>query len=633
MKLSINSLDLDGPWKFPPIWRRVIETKREKVLKANLQQGSCAPFSRQVNSRIKMSSSIEEQSYIVEIEDPKQFLLHAARNQSTINSPTIHMIPSRIRDLKPKAFEPRYVSIGPLHRNNKNLTAFETHKKKFLRHLLDKTGIPDEQTIEKCLEKVEASLGRIKACYGDGIEDFNDDDIQKMMVMDAFFILEFLYKKCKGVFDEKMVIEPISLAFDLLLIENQIPFFVLQDIFDCTASGFEQTEPSLHLLIMHGFNKTLRFLTPSFKIDKGTVFFETDRYNHLLALIHESYNPIYAERPAVNQSVVETNKASFSKTFYSVVDLDRAGVKFNPNDLSGKKWSMDFRFEFPRWSRCRPWAKPTLKMPILHIHNYTEVILRNLLAFEHFSPHGNSCHFTSYAVAMDRLIDTDEDVAILVKSKVLVNSIGSNEDAAKLINDLRRDISCGLFLYKDVWNEMNTYHKRFWPGNIAWLRRTYFINPWSIIALFAGIYLRPLLLFLRKHSVESSLRCRLLDAYLCSTLSVNAYQSPLIHMVLKRKARRPFFPTKEQKHCKLRVQDCLRACVHANRVCRAAWLGCGSVALWDPRRPRLVLWLISDHFSDASWNYQQHHNARLPTQRNCQSPTSVNLGPFLLGNS
>ncbi|KAJ9551890.1 hypothetical protein OSB04_015935 [Centaurea solstitialis] len=64
------------------------------------------------------------------------------------------------------------------------------------------------------------------------------------------------------------------------------------------------------------------------------------------------------------------------------------------------------------------------------------------------------------SIAMDRLIDTHEEVAILVKSKVLVNSIGSNEEAAKMINDLRKDISCRLFLYKDVWNEMNTYHTR-----------------------------------------------------------------------------------------------------------------------------------------------------------------------------
>ncbi|KAJ9551889.1 hypothetical protein OSB04_015934 [Centaurea solstitialis] len=276
--------------------------------------------------------------------------------------PSIHMIPSMIRDLNPKDFYPRQVSIGPLHRKNKNLEAFEGRKAIFLQDLLDQTGIPQEQTLEKCVENVKAPIGRIKACYSDGIKWYSDNEITILVVIDACFILEFLYKRCKGLFDQNMVIKTISLVFDLLLIENQIPFFVLKDISDCTASRFEQKQPSLHLLIMHGFDKTLRSV---------------------------------------------------------------------------------------------------LNIKIQNQQGY----------------------------AMDRLIDTHEEVAILVKSKVLLNSIGSNEEAAKLINDLRKDISCRLFLYKDVWNEMNTYHNRFWPRNNAWLRRRYFINPWSIINLFAGIFL------------------------------------------------------------------------------------------------------------------------------------------------
>ncbi|KAJ9551893.1 hypothetical protein OSB04_015938 [Centaurea solstitialis] len=215
------------------------------------------------------------------------------------------MIPIRIRDVNPNVFNPRYVNIGPIHRKNKNLEAFEGQKAIFLKDLLDQTSIPQEQTLEKCMEKVKTSIGRIKACYDDGIEWYDDNDITK-----------------------------------------------------------------------------------------------------------------------------------------------NDGVKFKPHDLSGRKWSMDFRFEFPLWSRCRPWAKPTLIMPILRIHNYTEVILRNLIAYEHLSPDGLPCYVTSYAVAMDRLIDTHEDVAILVESKVLVNSIGSKEEAAKLINDLRKDVSCRLFFTK-----------------------------------------------------------------------------------------------------------------------------------------------------------------------------------------
>jgi len=123
------------------------------------------------------------------------------------------------------------------------------------------------------------------------------------------------------------------------------------------------------------------------------------------------------------------------------------------------------------------------------IHNFTELVCRNLIAYEQLSPR-RVCHYvTSYVIAMDILIDNLEDVARLVKSKVIINTIGSNEEAAKLINDMRKEICCPHLLYNELWKEMDRYHNRFWPRNIARLRRTYFSNPWSIIALFAGIFL------------------------------------------------------------------------------------------------------------------------------------------------
>ena len=104
------------------------------------------------------------------IQDPFQFLLHSTQNRSNINSPSIHKIPSWIRDLNPRVFSPRQVSIGPLHRKNKNMQAFEGRKATFMHDLLLHSRLPQEQTLEKCVEKVKASIGRIKACYGDGIE-------------------------------------------------------------------------------------------------------------------------------------------------------------------------------------------------------------------------------------------------------------------------------------------------------------------------------------------------------------------------------------------------------------------------------------------------------------------------------
>ena len=44
--------------------------------------------------------------------------------------------------------------------------------------------------------------------------------------------------------------------------------------------------------------------------------------------------------------------------------------------------------------------------------------------------------FTKYAVIMDSLIDTPEDVAILTKADVIENHLGSDEKLLKMWNDM-----------------------------------------------------------------------------------------------------------------------------------------------------------------------------------------------------
>ncbi|KAI3669029.1 hypothetical protein L6452_40248 [Arctium lappa] len=422
---------------------------------------------------------------IGKIRDNVQFLLRSTLNHSNITSPSIHMIPSRIRDLNPKVFDPRQVSIGPLHRKNVNLQAFERQKETFLNDLLSNSSLQREEILETCVKNVNASLGKIKACYGDGMKDYSDDEITRMMVMDGCFILEFIYKSSKRSFDEKMVIEPISMAFDLVLIENQIPFFVLQGIFECTCSRFKPEVTSLNVLIIREFLPTLLgYSQPDSDLNKVD-----DRHpNHILGLIHEYYRPISddAKKYWDAKTYWQADPSEkYSETYYSVVELDRAGVNFKPHHH--RQWPMEIKLEFPPW--YKPWANPILRMPVLRIHNYTELVLRNLIAYEQVAPRGLLHYVTSYVIAMDLLIDNQEDVARLVKSKVLINTIGSNEEAAKLINDMRKEISCPHLLYIEVWKQMNEYQNRFWPKNIARLRRRYFSNPWSIIALFAGIFL------------------------------------------------------------------------------------------------------------------------------------------------
>ncbi|PWA97080.1 hypothetical protein CTI12_AA032830 [Artemisia annua] len=386
-------------------------------------------------------------------------------------SPSIYMAPRNLRDLSPNSFDPRVVSIGPLHREDENVQAFEGRKSNYIHDLLKRIKSPREKTLEACVQKVAASIKQIKGCYA-GIKAYDDTEFAKMMVMDACFILEFIYWYSEP--EKKTQLNKLlaqSIIYDLVLLENQIPFFVLNDIFLCTIKKFEPDNSLIEFICP--VLKFLNLFEANIKISNIRI----DATTHILGLLHQCYQPRS-----------KTLSYFSSSTIHSAVELDRAGVNFKPN--RDKKWpmAMEVKLHLHRFL-CFPWSwgKPTIRMPVLRVHHFTELVLRNIIAYEQSSLGDN--YVTSYGIAMDRLIDTQEDVAKLVESKVLVNNMGSNEEAANMMNSICKEVAWVHRGPDKHGKKLDTYCKDYWPKNIARLRRTYFSNPWSIIALIAGMVL------------------------------------------------------------------------------------------------------------------------------------------------
>ncbi|KAJ0715470.1 hypothetical protein HanPI659440_Chr13g0501501 [Helianthus annuus] len=124
-------------------------------------------------------------------------------------------------------------------------------------------------------------------------------------------------------------------------------------------------------------------------------------------------------------------------------------------------------------------------MPVFIVSEFSELILRNLIAYEQTNFVLN--HITSYVFALNKLVDTEDDVAKLVHSRVLVNNMGSNEEAAAMINIIRKELLCGQFFYGQQWKTLNKHYSSSWRKQRAWVKRTYFSGPWSAIALLAAI--------------------------------------------------------------------------------------------------------------------------------------------------
>ncbi|KAI3675317.1 hypothetical protein L1987_84906 [Smallanthus sonchifolius] len=383
------------------------------------------------------------------------------------------MVPSTLRDHNPSSYKPRMVSIGPLHREDENLQESEGEKAAHVLSLLRRLGSTHEETLQACARKVNASIDQIRSSYAEKII-YNNIELAKMMVMDACFILEFLYqitKREKSNLGNMMFVQ--FTMYDLLLLENQIPFLVLEGIFECTISKFDLTASLIDVI-----HPVLEHVNP-FKEHKLKSTFSsntTSHHHHILSLLHECYEYQYAKSSEFSNS-----------RFPSAVELDRAGVSFKR--ARDTEWPLVMEVKLRRLPCFSfSWGKPTLIMPELDINDFTELVLKNLIAYEQFSANVTQ-YITSYAMAMDMLIDTQEDIAKLVESKVLVNHIGSNQEAADMINNICKEVAWRDFFYFEQWKELESHYNGYWSKNIAWLRRTYFNNPWNIVALLAGILL------------------------------------------------------------------------------------------------------------------------------------------------
>nr|XP_043616075.1 putative UPF0481 protein At3g02645 [Erigeron canadensis] len=399
--------------------------------------------------------------------------IERGQNRSNESQESIFMIPSVLRDLSPDSFEPRVVSIGPLHSEHKNVQESSGLKESYLHdlfHSLDSSYSTREQTLKACLQKVNTSIPKIRASYSGMKCTVSDVDLAKMMVMDGCFILEFCNKNFTN--EKKYLPNEMQngfIAIDLILVENQIPFFVLQDLFDCTIkNSFQIPFTSILYEVLATYIHPFVNHLPDVATDST--------YDHILGFFHRCY-----KLPQSNPS--DNNKPPV----HSVVELDRAGVSFKCHQ--DEKYPMTIQFKLS-WFVCFPlsWGKPTLFLPKLVIDDYCEPVLRNFIAYEQSVPQAHY-NFTSYAVAMDKLVDTQEDVAKLVESKVLVNRLGSNEEAANLINKICKNISVVDYCYTQQFTQLDNYYNGYWPKNIARLRGTYFNSPWNAVALIAGIIL------------------------------------------------------------------------------------------------------------------------------------------------
>ncbi|KAI4316361.1 hypothetical protein L6164_024348 [Bauhinia variegata] len=157
----------------------------------------------------------------------------------------------------------------------------------------------------------------------------------------------------------------------------------------------------------------------------------------------------------------------------SVAELSKIGVKFEPT----KGGLNTIQFDI---------ATATFRLPVIHLNDNSEVVLRNLVAYEAcIAP--ERMVLTRYTELMNGIIDTEEDVRILRESGVLLNRLKSDKAVASLWNGMTISVKATKVPILDKAIEgANAYYSGSWKVKVKKTMKKYVYSSWPCLTFLAA---------------------------------------------------------------------------------------------------------------------------------------------------
>ncbi|KAF8102296.1 hypothetical protein N665_0198s0010 [Sinapis alba] len=416
--------------------------------------------------------------------DPK-LLRESAGSESCC----IVRIPHSLALINHKAYEPKIVSIGPYHHGKEHLKMAQQHKRRFLKFLVAKVeeNGTDPQELVNAVSSLE---GDIRGSYSEDL-GLESEKLVEMMVLDGCFILT-LFFVVSGKVVYTNLDDPIfrmpwilpSIRADLLLLENQVPFVLLQALFE--TSKLVTSSSCLNELAFEFFDYSLHkpetFWTKHYSLEA----------KHLLDLIRKTFVPVPCQRSNKENyltvlccskgkrkasSKSSLNDNGFLGFVLSAKKLHLRGIKFKPRMNTDS--ILDIRF-----------SNGVLHIPPVVMDDFTATVFLNCVAFEQLYA-DSSNHITSYVAFMACLINEESDAAFLSERRILENYFGTEEEVSRFYKSIGKDVALDLersYLAK-VFEGVNEYSSKGFHVHCAEFVHTHFDSPWTFASSFAALLL------------------------------------------------------------------------------------------------------------------------------------------------
>ncbi|CAF2113223.1 hypothetical protein HID58_082641 [Brassica napus] len=385
----------------------------------------------------------------------------------------IYRVPNCLRRVSPEAYTPQSVLIGPLHYSLKlqalksrgditnarlmDYLNMEEHKKFYLAEFAKR---PEGKNIIDGFKRViKEDEAVIRASYLESTAWIKSPKFVEMILHDSVFILEFMLRRSVEAATEKtgdpLIDEPClaqEINRDLILLENQIPFFILEKLFDPTVSKLRKK--TFHQLTIKHFE---------FQDEKG----RDAKFRHFTDLLRR------VRVETVPDHAFERCYESMYQ-MYNADKLDGGGIKFEAVE---NPLSVLVTFE-----------KGVLKIPKFFADDDAEITIRNIMALEQCHYPFNS-HVSDYIMFLDFLIDTKKDVSLLVEKGIITDWLGNHGSVAKMVNKLCLGVLDNGSFYTDIATKVIKHYGNSCNKSRSILRRVYFSNLWRGTATLVAAFL------------------------------------------------------------------------------------------------------------------------------------------------